>query len=360
MQAKEKISSIQVIYLLVNVVGATAMVFLPSLVAAVAGRDAWLAPILATIPGIYVIFVVTALGRIFPGRTLVQYSEAILGPYLGKALAFLYVTFFLHINGIILREFGELMSSTILPRTPQVVLVSLMALLCAFAVYEGIEVLARVMELSYPLMLTLFAFLLVLVAGHMEAAHLLPVLEHGLRPVLLGSLDPIAWRCEVFLLAMLFPYLARQETARRDGTIAVVAIGIILTVDTLASTAVFGPTAARLTYPTFEMVRMAGLGTFLSRLDAVWMIIWIVSIFGKVGLFHFATVVGAANLLKTDDYRPLVAPLTILLVALALGQFGNVVEMAHWIVLTWPPYAYTFEIVLPTLLLVAARFKKAR
>lgn len=360
MQVKEKISSLQMIYLLVNVVGATAMVFLPSLVAAVAGRDTWLTPVLATIPGIYVVYVIAALGRLFPAQTLVQYSETILGPWLGRLLGFLYVVFFLHVNGLILREFGELMSSTILPRTPQVALVSLMASLCAFAIYEGIEVLARVMELSYPLMLVLFSFLLVLVAGHMDGTNLLPFLEHGWKPVLLGSLDPVAWRCEVFLLGMLFPYLAKRELARRDGVIAVIAIGFIITVDTLASTAVFGPTTGRLTYPTFEMVRMAGLGTFLSRLDAIWMIIWIVSIFGKVGLFHFATVVGAANLLKLEDYRPLVVPLSILLVALALGQFDNVAEMTSWIVGPWIPYAYTFEIIIPTLLLAVARFKKGK
>ncbi|OAT83630.1 hypothetical protein A6M21_08080 [Desulfotomaculum copahuensis] len=89
-----KISDLQTIFLLVNVVGATAIVLLPGFTAAIAGRDSWLTPILATIPGLYLAFLVGALGRLFPGQTLIQYLEWILGSLFGKAVGLYYVFFF--------------------------------------------------------------------------------------------------------------------------------------------------------------------------------------------------------------------------------------------------------------------------
>ncbi len=358
MHDRAKISGLQVVYLLINVVGATALVFLPGVTAAIAGRDDWVAPVLATLPGFYVILVITALGRCFPDQTIVQYIETLLGPWLGRIIAFLYVLFFLHINGVILREFGELVAATIMPQTPQVVFAILMVAVCTYGLYQGLEVVARVMELAYPVMLTLFVLIIILVSGQMKLVNLFPLLEHGFKTVIRASLNPIAWRGEVFLLGMLFPYLARPDLARRNGFIAVAAIGLILTINALSCNAVFGVTTGRLNFATFELVRLAGFGPFLSRLDAVWLVIWIVGIFGKVALFHFATVMGTAQLFKLKDHRPVIVPLSILLIDLSLSQFENLTKLLAFITGPWVPYAYLFEMGFPTLLLLIAFLRR--
>lgn len=349
-----KISGLQMVYLLINVVGATALVFLPGFTASIVGRDAWVTPVLATLPGFYVILVITALGRCFPDRTIVQYIEKLLGPWLGKIIAFFYVLFFLHVNGVIVREFGELVAAAIMPQTPQVVFAILMVAVCSYGLHQGLEVIARVMELAYPMMLTLFGLILVLVSGHMQLVNLFPMLQHDFKTIIRASLNPIAWRGEVFLLGMFFPYLARPDLARRDGFIAVAAIGLILTINALACTAVFDVSTGRFNFATFELVRLAGFGTFLTRLDAIWIIIWIVGIFGKVALFHHAAIMGTVQLLRLKDHRTVIVPLSILLIALSLSQFKNLTEMVAWINGPWIPYAFLFEMGIPTFLLLLA------
>ncbi|MQL51021.1 GerAB/ArcD/ProY family transporter [Desulfofundulus thermobenzoicus] len=357
MHERGKISGLQIVFLLINLVGATAMVYLPGITATEAGRDSWMVALLATLPGIYVILVVTALGKRFPNQTMIQYMETLLGPLAGKLLALIYILFFLHINGVIVREFGELVATAIMPTTPQVAFAVVLVMVCTYGVYQGLEVIARVMELIYPTILILFGLVLLLVSGHMDPGNLLPVMENGIKPVLRGSLDPIAWRGEVFTLAMLMPYLARPEIARRNGIIAIIAIGFILVVDAMTSTAVFGVSTGRLNYATFEIVRLAGFGQFLTRLDAIWIAIWVLSIFGKVGLFHFATVIGTAQLLRLKDHRVVLIPSSILLITMSLSQFDNVTEMVEFIVGAFIPYAYVIEIIIPTFLLILAWLK---
>ncbi len=352
-----KISGLQMIYLLINVVGATALVFLPGFTAFIAGRDAWVAPLLATLPGLYVILVITSLGQRLPGQTIVQYTETLLGPWLGKIIALSYIIFFLHVNGIAVREFGELIAAALMPRTPQVVYATLMVTVCSYGVYHGLEVLARVMELTYPWLLILFGLILILVAGHMEPSNLLPVLQSDVKTIIHSCLNPIAWRGEVFILGMFFTSLARPDLARRNGFIAVLAVGLILTINALACTAVFGVTTGRLNFATFELVRLAGFGPFLTRLDALWMIIWIVGIFGKVALFHYATVTGTAQLFRLKNYCCIITPLSILLIALSLSQFNSLTSMLSWLTGPWIPYAFLYEMGIPTVLLIVALLK---
>ncbi|WP_161486009.1 GerAB/ArcD/ProY family transporter [Desulfotomaculum copahuensis] len=347
----------QAIFLLIGTVAATAIVFLPGLTAATTGRDSWLTALLAAIPGLYVAFLVSALGRLFPGQTLVQYLEQILGGPAGKAAGLYYLFFFLQTNAIIVRELGELIATAIMPRTPQVVFAILMVAVCAYGVSQGLEVIARVMELTYPLILALFGLMLILVSGHMQFSRLLPVLEHGIRPVLLASLDPFAWRGEIIVLAMFLPYLARPARGRRNAIIAVLLTSLLLVLDALASTTVFGVTTARLNYPTFELVRLAGIGQFLTRLDAVWIVIWLFGMFGKVGIFLYATVMAATHLFKLREARPLIAPLSILTIALSLSQFANNPQMIAFLTGPFVAYSFSVEWFIPTILLLTARLR---
>lgn len=354
MLERGKISLAQTVYLLVILVSATAVIFLPAITAQAAGRDAWMSPLLATLPGIYLALVLTAIGARLPGRTLIEYLQDILGAWPGRVVGVLYILFFLHTNGMIIREFGELMSAMVMPRTPQIVFHALLLFLCAWAVRGGLEVLARTSEIIFPLVLFLFTAAVLLTAKDMKFFNLLPLLENGIKPVILASLDPVGWRGEIILLGMFLPYLAKPREGGRGGILAVIIIGLILAADSIANTAVFGPAVARMTFPTFSLVRQVSVGNFLERIDSVLVAIWVMGMYGKIALFYYATALGTAQLAKLGDYRPVVTPLGVILAALSVGAAENSMEVVDYIVKGFPPLAYIFEYILPTLALAVA------
>lgn len=351
MLERGKISCFQTFYLLVNLVSATSVIFLPAISAQAAGRDAWMVPLVATLPGIYLALTLSYLGKKFPGQTLVQYLQTILGTWPGKLVGFFYIFFFLHTNAYVIRQFGELMVSLALPRTPLTVFHILLILLCAWAIRGGLEVLARTMEFTYPFILFLFFIVVVLTANQMDFNNLAPVLENGIPPVFQGALAPIGWRGEIILLAMILPFLARPGQAGRCAVLAVVFLGIILAFVTAANTAVLGPTVARLTFPTFALIREVSVAGFIERIESVLLAIGVISIFGKIALFYYATVVGAAQLANLKDYRPLIPPVGVLLAALSIQVAANSSELVYAASFIWPPYAYFFEYLIPTILL---------
>jgi spore germination protein KB len=361
-----KISYIQAFYLLVNLVAATAAIFLPAIVTQESGRNAWLAPVLATIPGIYLALVIGSLGKRYPGQTLIQYLQSALGTWPGRFAGAFYIFYFLHTNALIIREFGELMVGLLFPRTPLLVFHGVMLLLCAWAIRGGLEVLARTLEITVPLGIFLYTTMIVLTANKMDFNNLAPVLENGILPVIRGSLAPAGWWGEIILLAMFLPYMARPGEGRRCAILSVAVIGFILTYGAAANILMFGPeTASRLTFPTFSLFRSISLAGFFERIESMAVAIWVMGLFGKIALFYYATVLGAAQLVNLKTYRPLVLPFGVLLVALSILVAANSGDLVAHIAKVWPIFAYVFEYIIPTGLLLAAvafgaKRKKAR
>lgn len=360
MLEKGKISGVALVFMLMNLVGATAVVFLPAITAKFAKQDAWMAAAISTIPGILVILIVTELGRRFPGKTIMEYLQILLGNWIGKAVGVLYLFFFLHTNGVIIREFGELLVTMMMTRTPIIVIHTVFIALAAYAVRSSLEVLGRLLELTYPWVLILYAAILLFALQKAEFHRLLPMLENGFKPILLGSVTPSGWRGEVVLLVMLLPYLAEPSKGRKLGIRAVIIIGVILVANAAINTAIFGPEVARLVFPTFTISSKLLVGGFL-RVDVIIIINWLAGMLTKISIFYYAAVLGTAQLLNLKDYKPVVLPIGVILTALSILVVENSVEIPAYFTSGYPPFAYLFEWVIPLILLMIAMargFKK--
>lgn len=354
-----RISSYQTVLMLVNLVSATAIMFVPAVASQMAGRDAWLAPVLTgALAGIYQAFLIGAMGRRFPGQTLIQYLQTVLNLWPGKIVGFLYLFFFLHTNSLIIREFGELLASTIMPRTPVALFNVIILLLCAYAVRGGLEVLARTIETTIPFVIFSFLVVIVLAARDMNFNNLLPFLENGLMPIIMASQTPFAWLGEVIVLTMFLPYLVRPEEGKRCAIAAQIILALLIGSNAFVITAVFGPDVARLVFPTFSLAREVST-TF--RLDAIAVMVWIISLYGKIALFYYVIVLGTAQLFNLRDYRSIIIPIGVIMAILSILAAENVRELVVHISKFWPIFAYIFEYIIPTglLFIAAIRFRRA-
>jgi spore germination protein KB len=305
---------------------------------------------------------VASLNLRFPGKTLFEYAEEILGRVPGKIVGILYIWWFLHTNALVLDEFGSFLCIGILPNTPSIVFFIIGAVVAAYAVRSGLEVLGRYTQLFLPLMGLLFIVFL-LSAKYMKVVRLLPVLDTGLAPILKGAAAPASWLGEIVVFSMIIPFLTRPKEAYRVAAQATLFTGFFLLVSVLVSLAVFGPNLTRsLIFPTYNAVRVVSIANFLERMEAAVVTVWMLGGFAKIGVFYYAAVLGSAQLLGLKEYRPLVAPVGVILVALAL-LCENLVVLLDFLARVFPPYSLIlFEAGIPLVLLIVAlaRGKEAR
>ncbi|MFZ5644250.1 MAG: GerAB/ArcD/ProY family transporter [Bacillota bacterium] len=346
---KGKISCIQTVLLVMNMIGATAVMFLPDIVARQAGRDSWLSFALPVLPGFYILAILYFLQKRFSSGNLIHFLQESFGNILGKVIALLYLLFFVHTSTIIVHEFSELISATILQNTPLVIMQTIIILLCAYAIIGGLEVVARSFEFASAIIAIFLIVALFLAFGVMQIENLFPVLENGILPVIRGSIPPVAWVGEIILSAMLLPYLKKPEEGIRCFAIAIIILEVILIANAILITAILGTAADRITFPTFEMIRVLGGTEF--RFDALIIIIWFMGLFGKIALFYYVTVLATAQVLNLKSYRNLVLPMGIIIMALTSQLMTSTVELSRYREKYWPLFAYTFEYIVPSIMI---------
>ncbi|MGE5576679.1 MAG: GerAB/ArcD/ProY family transporter [Syntrophothermus sp.] len=297
----------------------TAKVFvtLPRVMAERAGSAAWILILIGGVVAWVGLFFITRLSLRFPKYSLIELTEALLGPVFGRLVGLLFIGYFLYVTSIVMREFTETFKTAILPDTPPSVLTIVMLSILMYAAYCGLEALARASELLFPFIVVSF-FAALLVWPNVRLGFLRPFWGPGIPVLLKNGLLAASIYGEILFLAMIFPFLRQKGDAWRAGTSAILVSGIILSSLTALAVAVFSDRGlAQIPFPMLTLARLVNLGKFLQRVEAVYVFVWFFTGALKLSIAFYVTVLGTAQLLKLEDFRPLIWPYGLLVFSLS-------------------------------------------
>ncbi|EGL82434.1 spore germination protein [Caldalkalibacillus thermarum TA2.A1] len=349
---KGRIAAYEMAVMMYPAIIATAILLVPAITAADAGRDAWLSPVWGSLVGFLTVYIAYKLNQNYPQETIIQYSVSILGLLPGKVVGLIYLFFYLHSNGIILREYAEFVDGVFLPRTPMALVLGIMTFVCALAVRGGLEVMARTALVFVPPVIFLLVFGISLLFGDMDPGRLLPVLENGIGPTLMGAKAPQAWFSEFLLVTFMLPFVTDRENGLKWGMLTVLAVMLTLVLTNLFILMVFGELTENLLYPVMDAARYISIADFFENLQPVVMAIWVAGMYVKITVFYYALALGTAQWLHLSNHKPTVFPLGLLLVVFALWSGHNLTELKDFLATIVPFYLTSVQTLLPLLLLL--------
>ncbi|MDP4164000.1 MAG: GerAB/ArcD/ProY family transporter, partial [Bacillota bacterium] len=106
----------------------SAILFIPSIMAATAKNDAWLATILGVILGLVLNWFYYKMYLPFQGKNLVEIFDDTFGKWIGKFCTINLIIFLIYLNSMIIRGIGDFLSTQFLKETPMEV--SILLLIC--------------------------------------------------------------------------------------------------------------------------------------------------------------------------------------------------------------------------------------
>jgi len=319
---KRNLSAFQMGVLMYPTVLATGFLALPTITAQSAKNDLWLTCIFASFIGLLTIYMAFRLHELYPGQTLVQYSERILGKLLGKLYIFVFLFYILNTSGTITRQYAEFVKGNFLFKTPITIIMSFMILLCAIAVRGGVEMLARCAIIFTPIFI-LPLFILLLLIPDLDAKQIFPVLSHGLIPVFKGSAQPIVWMSEFFLISFFLPHVSDPEKGKKWSYISLCSVTLSLTYVNLLSLFLLGPDTGNKIYPILVAFRYISIGNIFENMEALLLAMWIVGNFIKISAFLYVAVHSLRQWLHLSDDRHITFPLGILVVVLGIWDLPD-------------------------------------
>lgn len=331
----------------------TVDIFVPYLTVQRAGRDGWIAVLLAMLLNLPLVAVMLALIFRFPRRNIIEYSQLILGVWPGRLVGLLYLFFMLLIGVVTARELMEIMSVAFLQHTPMLVFGILGIALTTYVTRSGLEVLVRVNGILLPLGMFFLVFVGFAVLLRADFNRYLPVLENGIKPPISASLVLLAQITEGFMLSWTLPLTPKPKKIIGALAVALPFLGGALLLGTIAIPVLGLGSTSRLLMPALELSRLIEIPG-LPRSDILIMAGWYAGIFVKLSAVHYMLTLLTAQFVGLKSYKPLISPIGIIIVALSMLMFTNTEEFVRFIGSSFTYFLLTFAFILPLIILAVS------
>ncbi|GLX70608.1 GerAB/ArcD/ProY family transporter [Paenibacillus glycanilyticus] len=325
-----------------------------------AKQDAWMSMLISYAIGGVITFLVVKVSMQHPGRSLAEFSQDLLGPWLGRLLLLPYFTAWFILSGDVLRSFADFIHLVLLDKTPVWLL---MVLLIGAAVYltgtSGITGIGRFCEIAGPVTILTLLVSFLLNAANVKWNNLQPLVgDAKLTEIITASLAPSSFLAESFMLLVLLSFLTSSKHVMGKSMLSVGLTGMMLFLSTIMVLLVFGPTVAQeLRFPYFMLVRSINILNFIQNVDILVLFIWIFGVFAKISLYLFITSYELGKCLRVKSWKRLMwfsAPLIFLIAMWIPNEAAIVLLQDLWEMIVIPVCA----VAIPLCLLIVTSAKK--
>lgn len=333
------------------------------LLASEAGQDAWISVFIGMLCGALLLIAVTLpIHRMAPDQDLSGILNQTFGRVAGSVVGIAYIVYFCYKAVRNLREFGDLMNMFLLPNTPISLSMFIILTIAGYAVYHGVEVFARVAELTLAAIIIVYVILfLMMYFTHLIDFHRLePILDTGIKKVLNAAIPEVVSFPfgEMVLFLMFWKYAGPAERTPKVTMYSFLIAGTFITLTTMIIISSLGPLAGFSVVPLIQVVNLVEFANFIERLDPLVALLLFGGVFMKMTAYFFGAALLLAQLLGRHR-RTGIIPAGILIFVGSLLFRSYMQQVWFGFEQNLKVHFPIFQVFFPTALLLAMWIKSA-
>lgn len=362
MEQNNKIKHFQFTMLVTLFTIGTSILLVPAVVATYAKQDAWLVTIFGLILALPIIFMYNKISNSLQDKDFFAYINKALGKKIGKIVIFIFLIYHLLLCALLIRQVAYFTITQSYPDTPFVVTTGLFMMIIVIGCRYGIETLVRTGEILFPWVFFLLAILLVTLLPELKIDNLFPMIEYGVKPLLLAYYTHSALPyLELFSFLIIIPYLHHPEKSGKSFYTGVIIGGLVLIIITLYAILVLGGEAtARNTFPSYAMAKSISIANIIERIEAFLGAIWFITIYVKTAITFYCTILCIVHFFNLKTTKFLTYPLGLMLIYLTYYISPNITHFSTFVHKVWPLYCMTNGFLLPFLLILITTVKNRK
>ncbi|MGE5455854.1 MAG: GerAB/ArcD/ProY family transporter [Ignavibacteriales bacterium] len=352
---KEKITSSQAIAIIVLFIFGSSVIFG---VSTEAKQDSWITLILATLFSLPIVFIYARIIKLYPGLGLYDIIYKLFGKIIGNIITILMIWYAIHLCSMILKNFSEYIKITTLLKTPEILIIIVLLLVAIYIGKSGPTIFGSWVLVVLPVVILMLIITIILSLGIVDVKNLMPIMETDLKGLSLATYKIISFPlAETVLFLPLACFLKKEDSPYKIYMLAIIFGSIILLFVMLRNLTVLGSTLALSTYfPSFSATRIIELGNFLTRIEGIVTINFLFAGITKITVCLIAASLGISKLLSVTNYKKVLLPTSLLILALSAIIYTNILEMMDFIKVYYI-YALPFEIIIPLIIWITAEIK---
>lgn len=362
-QNNEKISTSQMISILILMIIGTGILTLPQGLAEAVGTGGWLVILIGGILTTLLLYLKGFIIKYLPGKDYLEILSKTLSKPIAYVIIFIFTIYALVLNALLLRIFGEVIKMFLLIRTPIEVIMFAMLLICVYLIRRGIETIGRLAELMLPIIILVTVPLFLLTVQGTDFTNLLPLFNTPLPDIVKAIPIPVFSFLGFEIMLIFGVFYNKPEKAPISGAIS---MGIVTLLYLFLNTMVlarFGKYQTQhLIWPTLSLFKTIEFpGLFIENVESVVMVLWVFVVFMSIAPFYFANVLLIGNLVGTKNNIMYALPLLPIMYFVSL--FPDSMAETYYYTDLLTKYVSTFiVIIVPMAVLISLaiqrRFKK--
>ncbi len=352
---KEKITSNQAIAII------TAFLFGSSVIFGVsteAKQDSWIALILAMFLSLPIIIMYARIIKLYPDMGLYDIVHQLFGKIIGNIIVVLMTWYAIHLCAMVLRNFSEYIKITTLFKTPEILIIIVLLLVSIYISKSGMTIFGSWALIILPIIVLMVVFTIIFSLNIVDIKNFLPIMETKLKGMALATYKIISYPLtETVLFLPLAGFLKKKDSPYKIYITAIIFGCLIFSFVMFRNLTVLGSTLIMETYfPSFAATRIIELGNFFTRIEGAVTINFLFAGIAKITVCLIAASLGISKLLSIPNYKKIVVPTGLLILALSTIIYTNIIEMMDFIEIYYI-YAFPFEIIIPLIIWITAEIK---
>lgn len=360
MSSTNKIGNVEAIALIVTIMINHIILNLPKSLIDSSGSATILNLIYVMIIILGIIYLICKLLKHFPSLDILDISEFLGGKILKNIIGILFIIYFLFTASIFLRSFCESVRIIYFQRTPVAFLVILFIIGIILCNRLGINSIIKSNLIFIPIILFGIVFIFFANLDNLTPQRLFPLLGNGIGPTFFSGISNIFAFSGIALLYFIPPSLRNSKDFKKVAFTSMILSGIwlLFSIATLLFIFPFVVTTEEI-LPLYLASRIIEFGRFFQRIDAVFLLMWIISIMSYLSIL----VAFIVNIFKklTDFRYPYIITYVCALLLFVFSIMPQNSAQIHFLETTIYKYVVitlVFIISLTVLILSALKYKK--
>ncbi|NQX61385.1 GerAB/ArcD/ProY family transporter [Paenibacillus qinlingensis] len=360
MENPRQITAIQAAIILISTIIGVGVLSLSLFAVRAADSGAPLLTLLGFLIGLLGLWLLTKLGMRFPTQSIIEYSEDLIGKWAARGCSVLIIAFFCMLTAMASREFGEVVVTSVLTKTPLEVTVIVMLLLAAVSSRADMMTFTYFHHFYFPIIVFPGLLIVVLSLKNAQVINLLPLWGNEASGMLGGIFTMAALFQGSFVMTIVIPAMRRPEKALIAGYVGMIVSGGLYVLIVIATVGVFGAEEIKkLIWPTLELAKTTSLpANVLERLDGAFLAIWVTAVFTTLLTSFYLAINLLSQLLRLQDHKMFVFFLVPFIYVIAMYS-QNLLQM-YEIIETVGRLGLILTVAYPFVLLVVAMIRKKK
>lgn len=355
---KEKMTSNQMIAAIIMFIFGSSVI---TGVSTDAHQDSWISLIMALIMVLPLIIIYARIIKLYPGEGLYDIINELFGKVVSKIIIILMTWYAIHLGALVLSDFTEYIKITTLLDTPKIIVAITLLMVTVYISKSSIYTLGKWALVSFPIVIIMVIITVVFSINTLDVHNIFPIMEHSLKDIATGAYKIVSFPFAETVLFLPLACFVKKEDSPNKIYISSILIGsFVLLVVIFRNLTVLGAEMMSISYfPSLVATRIIDVGDFLTRIEGVITINFILAGITKITICLIVAAKGMAKIFDVKKYRDLILPATLLILAISMIQYTNVMELFEFLD-PYAIYAIPFQIVIPLIVWVKAEIVTRR